>query len=121
MSALLVALLACAAATLVHHLHNAEFLGAYPNMPAWLSPLGVYAAWLGASAVGFAGYGLLRRGYRLVGTALLVAYGIYCLDGLVHYTLAPVSAHTLGMNLTIWAEAAAGAALLVVLFRRRAP
>jgi len=36
--ALLPALAAYAAASLFHHVHNAEFLDQYPNMPAWLSP-----------------------------------------------------------------------------------
>ena len=116
---LLCALLACAAATLVHHAHNAAYLDHYPQMPVWLSPLGVYAAWLAASAVGAAGYWLFTRGRRGAGLGLLFAYGCYALDGLVHYALAPVSAHSPAMNLTIWLEAAAGAALLVVAWQRR--
>jgi hypothetical protein len=110
---------ACAVATLFHHVHNAEFLDAYPNMPAWLARGHVYAAWLCATAIGLIGYWSLRRGYRLAGTGLLVAYGVYGLDALVHYLRAPVSAHTLAMNLSIWFEAAAAAALLVALFQRR--
>ena len=49
---------------------------------------------------------------------LLVGYAVYALDGLAHYLLAPVSAHTLAMNLTIWLEALAGTALIVAVFRR---
>jgi hypothetical protein len=116
---LLLCLAACAAATLIHHVHNAEFLDQYPNMPAWLSPLGVYAAWLGASLVGVAGYLLLRFGLRLPGLALLFAYGCYALDGLAHYAVAPMSSHTTAMNLTIWLEAATGMALLIALLYRR--
>jgi len=112
-------LVACAVATLLHHAHNAEFLDQYPNLPAWLSPMRVYAAWLAATVIGFGGYLLLRRGYRAAGIALLVLYGCYGLDGLVHYLLAPMSAHTPVMNLSIWFEAAAGAALLIVVLRRR--
>lgn len=41
---LLIALLASVLANLLHHSHNAEYLELYPNMPAWLSPAGVYAA-----------------------------------------------------------------------------
>ena len=113
----LIALLACVAATLFHHIHNAEFLNQYPNLPAWLSPAGVYGAWLAATAIGLAGYWWRRRG-------LLIAYGCYGLGGLAHYVLAPVSAHTLAMNLSIWLEAAAAAALLSVVALssgRRAP
>jgi hypothetical protein len=71
---LLACLLAYAAASLFHHLHNAAFLDQYPNLPAWLSPM-----W-----------------------------------ALAHYLVAPVSAHTLAMNLSIWLEAAAAAGLLFV-------
>jgi hypothetical protein len=111
--------LACAAAMLFHHVHNAEFLAEYPNLPAWLSRWQVYAAWLGATAIGLIGYWSLHRGYRFTGTTLLIVYGIYGLDSLLHYLRAPVSAHTLTMNLSIWLEAGAAAALLVVLWRRR--
>lgn len=111
---LLACLLACAAASLFHHVHNAAFLDQYPNMPAWLSPMWVYVAWVGTTAIGFLGYVLLRRGYRLPGIALLIVYGGYGLDVLAHYLVAPVSAHTLAMNLSIWLEAAAAAGLLFV-------
>jgi hypothetical protein len=113
---LLIALLASALANLLHHAHNAEFLELYPNMPAWLSPVGVYAAWSVATAVGAIGYFLLRRGYRLAGFTLLIVFAAYGLDGLVHYALA---AHTLAANLSIWLEAAAASALLAVLFQTR--
>lgn len=119
--ALLAVVLACAAATLFHHAHNAAFLAEYPNMPSSLTPAGVYLAWLGATAVGLSGYLLVRRGYRIAGMALMAAYGVYGLDGLVHYLLAPASAHTPLMNLSIWLEAAAGTALLITLFRTLTP
>jgi hypothetical protein len=115
----LIALLASALANLLHHAHNAEFLELYPNMPAWLSPVGVYAAWSVATAVGAIGYFLLRRGYRLAGFTLLIVFAAYGLDGLVHYALAPAAAHTLAANLSIWLEAAAASALLAVLFQTR--
>jgi hypothetical protein len=116
---LLAVVLACAGATLFHHVHNAEFLAEYPNMPAWSSAAAVYAAWSAATALGAIGYGLLRRGYQLAGVTLLIAYGCYCLDGLVHYALAPASAHSPMMHFSIGLEAVAGAALLVMLLRRR--
>ena len=110
------ALVACIAATLFHHVHNAEFLEQYPNLPASLSRAWVYAAWLGATAIGIAGYLLLPR---RTGVALLVLYGAYALNGLVHYTLAPMSAHSFAMNLTIWLEAAAGAGLVLAAARAK--
>jgi hypothetical protein len=108
------ALAACAAATLVHHAHNAEFLDQYPNLPAWLSRTWVYVAWATATGAGLLGYLLLRRGYRPAGLVLLFAYGCYGLDGLVHYALAPLSAHTVTMNVSIWLEAAAALVLLTL-------
>jgi len=113
-----IALLACVAATLFHHIHNAEFLDHYPNMPTWLSPLRVYAAWSAATAIGVIGYWSLRRGYKTSGLALLLAYGCYGLDGLAHYALAPMSAHSATMNVTIWLEAVTAVALLTTLARQ---
>jgi hypothetical protein len=117
-NALLLALLACMTATLFHHVHNAEFLDQYPNMPEWLSRTSVYAAWLGATLIGVAGFALLQRGFRLTGVVLLIAYACYGLDGLAHYALAPMWAHSAAMNLSIWLEALAGLALLVALVRQ---
>ena len=105
-------------ATFVHHVHNAQLLSEYPNMPASLSPALVYLAWLGASAVGIAGYVLLRRGWQIAGCILLLAFGAYALDGLLHYTLAPVAAHSLAMNATIVAEAVTGALLALAVVHR---
>ncbi len=109
---LLILSLAYAAASLFHYAHNAEFLNDYPNMPAWLSRARVYAAWLGVTAVGLVGYSLIRWRYRFTGLAVLGFYGALGLDGLGHYAVAPVSAHTSVMNLTIWLEAATAVLLL---------
>ena len=103
----LTALTLYAVASLIHHVHNAEFLGHYPNMPGWLSPAMVYAAWLGATAIGALGYWLGRP-------FLLIAYGCYGLGALTHYAVAPLSAHTPMMHLTIGLEAATAAVLLIV-------
>src|ERR1700733_4855124 len=109
---LLVVLLAHCAASLFHHVHNAVFLADYPNLPAWLSPQGVYVAWLGETALGVAGYLLFRRGYPVAGLGLLGIYGLFGLYGLAHYAVAPMSAHTLIMNLSIWIEVVTGLLLL---------
>jgi hypothetical protein len=119
---LLVLLLAYTGASLFHYVHNAVFLDAYPNLPAWLSSARVYAAWFGVTAIGLAGYLLLRRGYRWAGLAVTAVYGALGLDGLAHYARAPFSAHTLTMNLTILLEAATATLLLIgvaVLMLRR--
>jgi len=112
---LLVLLLAYAAASLFHYGHNAEFLADYPNMPAWLSPAKVYAAWIGVTTLGVIGYLLVRGGYRLAGLCVMAVYAAMGFDGLGHYRLASWSAHTPLMNLTIWAEAASAALVLAAL------
>lgn len=109
---LLICLVAYAAASLVHYGHNAEFLGDYPNLPAWLSRTRVYAAWFGVTAVGLVGYLLVRARHNLVGLLVLAVYGLLGLDGLGHYAVAPLSAHTPTMNFTIWLEVAAAVVLL---------
>jgi hypothetical protein len=106
-------LLAYAAASLLHHVHNAEFLQDYPNLPASLTRGGVYAAWLGEAAVGLAGYALLRLGYRRTGLVVVALYALTGFFGLAHYSLAPVAAHSLAMNATIWLEVLAAGLLLI--------
>ena len=112
---LLVFVLFYAATLLIHHVHNAEFLSEYPNMPAWLSPAVVYGAWLAVIAVGGAGYVLVRMKYRLTGLAVLAVYALSSFDGLGHYLLAPASAHSVAMHVTIWLEVSTGAFLLAIL------
>ncbi len=111
--ALLVLLLTYGSASLFHHVHNAEFLAEYPNMPTWLSPAQVYAAWFGVTLVGAVGYLLVRRGSQLAGLLVIAGYAALGFDGLGHYGLAPLSAHTVTMNLTIWLEVATALLLWV--------
>lgn len=123
---LLSLLLAYAAASLFHHVHNAEFIGQYPNLPAWLSRAQVYGAWLGVTAVGVLGYVLLRWRHWVTGLIVLGAYALLGLYGLAHYAIAPVSAHSLAMNLSIGLEVGTAVLLLVAVassllrLRRRA-
>jgi hypothetical protein len=100
-----------AAASLVHFVHNATFLADYPNMPGWISPLGIHGVWLAEAAVGAAGALLLLRG-RTIGLALIAIYAVLGFAGLDHYMLAPMSAHTVAMNATIWLETVTGMILL---------
>jgi hypothetical protein len=120
--ALLSLVLVHAAASLVHFVHNAAYLADYPNMPAWLSPAGIYGVWLAEAAVGALGVLFMLRG-RSMGLVLIALYAVLGLGGLDHYTLAPISAHTLAMNATIWLETATAILLLgcigVVLVARR--
>ena len=100
-------------ASLVHFMHNAEYLSGYPNLPAWLSRSQIYGTWCGITAIGLVGYTLYRRGRAFVGFGLLVLYTSLGFDGLLHYGRAPLAAHTLAMNLTIWSEVAAAALALI--------
>lgn len=111
---LIVLVLVHAATSLLHFVHNAVFLDDYPNMPAWISPAGVYGVWLAEAAIGAAGAVLWLRGRAAAGLALLAVYAVLGLAGLDHYTLAPMSAHTIAMNATIWLETATGIALLAL-------
>jgi hypothetical protein len=110
---LAVFMLVYAAASLVHFVHNAEFLAEYPNMPSWLSRVDVYVAWLALTAIGVLGYALVGFGYRRLGLSVVVAYAVLGLDSLGHYVVARMSAHTMVMNLTIALEVTTAAALLI--------
>ena len=108
---LLALVLVHAAASLVHFVHNATFLADYPNMPIWITAGGIYAVWLAEAAVGAAGVWLYLRG-RMIGLALIAIYAVLGFAGLDHYMLAPISAHTVAMNATIWLETVTGVVLL---------
>lgn len=110
----LAALLLCyAGATLVHFAHNAQYLKAYPNLPSAWSRTEVWLAWLGITALGACGCLLHLAGHQRSGLALLAVYAALGLDSLGHYVVAPFSAHTPGMNLTILVEVGAAAAVLL--------
>jgi hypothetical protein len=115
---LLVVLLVFAAASLVHFIHNAEFLGDYPNLPRTWVREGVYLAWAGVTAVGLAGWLLMKRVNRRLGLVVLAVYALCGLDSLGHYVLAPMSQHTLAMNGTILLEVTAAALVLVEIARQ---
>ena len=86
-------LLLYAAASLLHFVHNAEYLADYPNLPTWLSRADVYLVWLALAAIGAAGWALYRFGQRLAGLLLIGTYAAVGFDGLLHYTRAPLAAH----------------------------
>jgi hypothetical protein len=105
------------AASLLHFMHNAVYLRDYPNLPVWLTSAGVVAAWLVEAATGVLGYLLYWRVSRVAGLITIGAYAVLGLGGLDHYTVAPVSAHTVAMNLTILLEVVTAAAVLVFVAR----
>ena len=112
---LLTFLLVYGAASLLHFVHNAAFLGLYPNMPTWLTPFGVMGSWLVIAGIGAVGYWLFCRGLTVVGLGLIALYAALGFGGLDHYVIAPVSAHSLAMNATIIIEVIAASMLLVVI------
>ena len=114
-----IATLAYALASLAHHVHNAEQLAAYPNLPPGLTRPVVYAVWAAVTFVGASGYLLYRGSHVRTGLALLGLYAGLGFYGLAHYAVAPVAAHSLAMNLTIGCEVAT-AALLVACVAREA-
>jgi hypothetical protein len=106
-------LLACLAASLLHFVHNAEYVQDYPNLPGWISRSSVYLVWMGITAVGITGYLLYRAGRHTAGLLLLGVYAAAGLDGLLHYTRAPMTDHSHAMNFTIWFEVALAGVLLL--------
>ena len=118
--ALLVLLLVYAAASLVHFVHNAEFIAEYPNLPASWTRADVYLAWLAMTGVGLAGWFLVVRGYWRAGLLVLTAYALIGIESLGHYVLAPLSHHSLAMNGTILLEVAAASLVLIEVARQTA-
>ena len=100
-------------ANLTHFVHNAEYIAYYPGIPSWLTREKVYLAWVAGASIGLSGLLLYRTKLKVLGLALIAAYGALGIDGLAHYTLAVCSEHTLAANLTIWFEVLAGLSLLL--------
>jgi hypothetical protein len=110
-----VLLLLYVGASLLHFTHNAQFVQAYPNLPSWITRSSVYLTWVVITSIGLLGYLLRRYGSRVVGFVLLCLYAAVGLDGLLHYTRAPLHAHSHTMNFTIWFEVVAASILLLYL------
>ena len=106
-------LLLYASASLVHFIHNAQFLSAYPGLPTSWTRLSVYLAWVVMTSVGALGWVLLRRHHEWTGLVLLAAYAALGFDSLGHYVVASFTAHTLMMNATILVEVATAALVMI--------
>jgi hypothetical protein len=115
--ALLTFMIVYGAASLAHFVHNAVYVDAYPNLPAWITPAVVFVSWLVIAGSGALGYCLYRRGLRAAGLMVIGLYALLGFGGLDHYAVAPVSAHSLAMNATILGEVIAASVLLVVIVR----
>jgi hypothetical protein len=101
------------ATSLLHFVHNAVYIQDYPNLPKWITPLGVYASWCVIAVIGTLGYWLYRKVSRAYGLVAIAIYALLGLGGLDHYVLAPIGAHSVTMNATIIAEVSAASALLI--------
>ena len=110
---LLVLLVMYGAASLIHFIHNAELVRDYPGLPLSWSRGGVYLVWLGMTGVGVCGWRLLAHGYELAGLLVLAGYALLGLDSLGHYVVAPISAHTPMMNVTILTEVTTATCVLL--------
>ena len=107
-----------ALASLAHHVHNAENLNAYPQMPESLTRVGVYAAWTAVTLVGVTGYAFVHAARPRTGLALLALYAALGWYGLAHYVIAPFGAHSAAMNATILMEVLAATVLAAVVAQR---
>ena len=115
---LLILLLIYGAASLIHFIHNAEFLAEYPKLPASWSRAGVYLAWVALTAVGVCGWLLVAGGFSRTGLLILAVYAALGLDSLGHYVVASISDHTLAMNLTIVLEVTTATLVLLEVIRQ---
>ena len=106
-----------AVASLLHFVHNAEYLQQYPNLPASWTRAQVYLAWCALTSIGVLGYVIYRRGDRRIGLMVLSVYGGLGFGGLLHYTRAPFAHHSAAMNFTIWTEVVVAAMFLMSIAR----
>ncbi|REJ74049.1 MAG: hypothetical protein DWQ36_09205 [Acidobacteria bacterium] len=102
------------AASLVHFVHNAEWIADYPGLPESWTRTGVYTAWIGMTLVGVVGWCWLALRFSRLGLSLMAVHALLGITSLGHYALAPVAAHTASMHLTILLEVGAAC---VVLYR----
>ena len=115
---LLILLLIYGTASLIHFIHNAEFLSDYPSLPTSWTRIGVYFAWVGLTIVGVFGWILANSRYHIVGLLILAIYAALGADSLGHYVLAPLSEHTVAMNSTILFEVVTAAFVLIEIMRQ---
>lgn len=101
---LTVLMLTFAIASLIHFIHNAEFVSDYPGLPKNWTTNGVYGAWVAMTLFGTFALVLSRTKHQAIGLALVIIYAICGLDSLGHYWVAPFSAHTTMMNVSILIE-----------------
>ncbi len=104
-------------ASLIHFIHNAEFIAHYPGLPESWTRIGVYLVWLGLTAVGVSGWLFLKKGYHIAGLLLVMIYAMLGIDSLGHYVVAAMGEHTLAMNVTILLEVTAAGLVFIEALR----
>ena len=100
-------------ASLWHHIHNGNYPDEYPNIPTGFPPALAIGVWGVTTTVGLAGYYAVCTGRRLIGFLVMGVYAAYGLLAFFHYTLAPMSAHSLVANATILGEGVTALLLLI--------
>ncbi len=103
-----------ALASIAHFADNATSTSRYPE-PSWITPVGVWVAWIPIGAL--CAYLLLThrrdRPFRIG----VVVLGVVLLAGLLHFTYGSMRMMSPISTATILGEAATGVALLGALFR----
>ncbi len=106
-------MLAFGVASLIHFIHNAEFIADYPGLPKTWTRGGVYGAWFAMTVFGFCAWLVAKTKFTRFGLVLVTVYALCGLDSLGHYWVAPVSSHQTMMNLTIGLEVSCAFVLFV--------
>ena len=105
-------------ASLLHFAHNAVFLEVYPNLPSSITVISIWSVWFAITSIGVAGWLLVRSGRVTSGLIVIGVYACFGFDGLGHYSVASMSSHTWGMNVTIWLESVTAGILLCLIASR---
>lgn len=103
-------------ASVLHFADNTFAIARYPE-PSWITPFGVAVSWCAVTAL--AVVALTRRSADRVFFATTGIYALVLLTGLLHYAFGPAMQVAVRSQLTVLAEAIAGAALAIALFRSR--
>ena len=107
---------ACIALTLFHFTDNAVFIDDYPKaswQPDWFWAV-VVVGWFVFTATGIAGYRAYRRGDFGKAHPLLIAYSYMVVSSLGHFLIGPPSELTTRGVVSVFVDAVAGAAVLVI-------
>jgi hypothetical protein len=106
-------MVAFAVASLIHFIHNAEFIVDYPGMPKNWTTNGVYGAWIVMTLFGLIAWLLTHTKLKALGLILVMLYAVCGLDSLGHYWVAPIHAHQTMVNVTIFLEVFCALVLLL--------